>query len=200
MDGGNGLVKMLSGILFTGLLISGCVTRKAEVSQEKSSSGANNVLYRVNSGSFESYTDKSGNVWSADQEFSPGSWGALNGEVVDRGPIEIEDTEDDALYQTERYLLEGYVFPVENGTYRVKLHFAETFEDIWEEGERVYDIQIEGQPVLTKFDPYKITGGLQKAYVKDCRDIKVSDGKLDIKMTEIIQSPMINAIEIIKEK
>src|SRR5262249_23918269 len=92
---------------------------------------------RVEAGGSASYRDVAGNVWSADTGFSGGS-------TVDRGSIAIANTNDDRIYQTERYGMSGYAFDVANGRYTVRLHFAETYTGITACGQRVFDVKVEG--------------------------------------------------------
>ena len=158
------------------------------------------VMLRVNCGATEPYTDKAGNVWLADQSMDTDTkWGAVNGLTVDRGDLGITGTDAPKIYETERYSMEGYKFTVPNGKYTVRLHFAETYDGITAEGERVFSVSINGQTVLNDFDPFKEAGGYEKPVVKTINDIDVTNGQLDISFTTNIQNPEINGIEIISE-
>ncbi|UOQ68636.1 malectin domain-containing carbohydrate-binding protein [Hymenobacter volaticus] len=70
----------------------------------------------------------------------------------------IGGTEDDALYQAERYgTAFGYAFPVSSGQqYRVVLHFAEIYATTV--GQRVFDVSLEGNKVLDNYDIFKKVG------------------------------------------
>ncbi len=80
---------------------------------------------RVNAGG-PAYTDTAGNVWSADTGFNTGtplSWPTN---------LAIAGTSDPTLYRTERWdspsaPVMTYSFAVPNGTYQVRLHFAENY-------------------------------------------------------------------------
>jgi hypothetical protein len=158
------------------------------------------VLLRVNCGATEPYTDKAGNVWLADQSMETGrNWGAEDGLTVDRGDLGITGTDAPKIYETERYSMEGYKFTVPNGKYTVRLYFAETYDGIMAEGERVFSVSINGQIVLNDFDPFKEAGGYEKPIVKTINDVDVTNGQLDIGFTMNIQNPEINGIEIISE-
>jgi hypothetical protein len=158
------------------------------------------VMLRVNCGATEPYTDKAGNVWLADQSMDTDTkWGAVDGLTVDRGDLGITDTDAPKIYETERYSMEGYKFTVPNGKYTVRLHFAETYDGITAEGERVFSVSINGQTVLNDFDPFKEAGGYEKPVVKTIKDVDVTNGQLDISFTMNIQNPEINGIEIISE-
>jgi hypothetical protein len=158
------------------------------------------LTLRINCGATEPYTDKAGNTWLADQGMETGKeWGAVDGLTVDRGDISITGTDVPKIYQTERYSMEGYKFTVPNGKYTVRLHFAETYDGITAEGERVFSVSINGQTVLGDFDPFKEAGGYQKPVVKTIEDVTVTDGQLAIGFTVNVQNPEINGIEILSK-
>ena len=144
---------------------------------------------RINAGATTPLTDASGNAWLPDQGFT-------EGEVSDRGnDLTIANTKDPALYRTERYSMTAFSQPLPNGKYVVKLHFAETYEQVTAAGERVFTFDVEGK-VVKDFDVFALAGGGQKAYVETVT-IEVADGKLDIVFTSQVQNPTINGIEII---
>ena len=144
---------------------------------------------RINAGATTPLTDASGNAWLPDQGFT-------EGEVSDRGnDLTIANTKDPALYRTERYSMTAFSQPLPNGKYVVKLHFAETYEQVTAAGERVFTFDVEGK-VVKDFDVFARAGGGRKAYVETVT-IEVADGKLDIVFTSQVQNPTINGIEII---
>jgi len=156
---------------------------------------------RVNAGELGAFKDNAGNAWQPDQYYAKGKgYGFQGGDIVDRGAgTKIEGTEDARLYQTERYALESFTAEVPNGTYTVKLHFAETYSDITYDGPRVFDVKIQGAEVIKDWDVYKSAGGLNKAVVKEFKDIAVADGVLKVEFVTKQQSPEINAIEVLAQ-
>ncbi|MBV9864637.1 MAG: glycoside hydrolase family 92 protein [Abitibacteriaceae bacterium] len=97
------------------------------------------------------------------------------------------------VYQSERYGSDfSYTFPVpRHGRYNVRLHFAEIFEDA--PGQRLENVQINGQPVLTNFD-VAATAGFNKAVVKDFPDITPdAQGNIVVRITAAPNSPDQNA-------
>jgi chitodextrinase len=149
------------------------------------------ALIRVNSGG-ESYTDGSGNLWSADYGYNTG------------GPYSTSDpisgTTDDVLYQSERFDLSTspellYSFDVPNGTYTVNLYFAELFSGAFGVGLRVFDVLIEGGLVLNNLDIYSEVG--QTAALIKSFAVTVTDGQLNIEFRHEIENPKISAIEVI---
>ncbi len=156
---------------------------------------------RVNAGDTAKYTDKAGNVWQPDKYYAKGAgYGFVGGDSIDRGAsTKIEGTADPKIYQTEHYSMDGFKAEVPNGKYTVRLHFAETYEDIATDGPRVYDVKIQGNVVLKDFDPAKAAGGQRKALVKEYKGIDVTNGILEIGFDSKVQNPEINGIEIISE-
>jgi Malectin domain len=146
-------------------------------------------VVRIRAGDSAPFTDASGNVWLGDQGFA-------GGETIARpGDMKIENTKDPGLYRCERYSMTAFSYPLSNGKYTVKLHFAETFEDITGPGQRVFSFDVEGRE-FKDFDVWVKAGGSQRAYVETV-PVDIADGKLDIRFTSNIQNPEINGIEII---
>jgi malectin (di-glucose binding ER protein) len=144
---------------------------------------------RIDAGATTNFTDSSGNVWLADQGFT-------GGEIVTRADdLQIAGTKDPAIYRTEHYDMTAFSWPVPNGKYIVKLHFAETYEGITGAGERVFSFNVGGHE-FKDFDVWAKTGGGQRADVETV-NVEVTDGKIDITFTPGVQSPEINGIEII---
>ncbi len=146
---------------------------------------------RINCGG-DDYKSQEGIEWSRDLFFIGGRRAQLRSE-------EIEKTEDDPVYQTERYFLPNevtpgsYRIPLPPGEYRITLHFAERSNR--EAGARRYDILLEGQIVLKNFEPLKF--GFCAAHSEE-RRIAVHDGFLDIDLMPRNKNPMISGIEIEK--
>jgi hypothetical protein len=79
----------------------------------------------------------------------------------------------------------------------VKLHFAETYEDITGPGQRVFSFNVEGRE-FKDFDVWVKAGGSQRACIETV-PVEITDGKLDIKFTPNVQNPEINGIEILPD-
>lgn len=158
--------------------------------------------FQVNCGATEWYQTKSGLWYSPDKPYEAGSWGWEGGGPNDVWPpydssvAEIRDTDDDPIYQRHRYGMHAYRFTVPAGHYAVQLHFAETFRFV-DPGERVFRVDLEGQPILDRFDIRATVGAINWAY-DHVAEIDVVDGVLDITFTP--QSPeygpVINGIHI----
>jgi len=149
---------------------------------------AGKLPIRIKTGVTAPLTDETGTVWLADQGFA-------DGETIDRSGTKIANTKIPSVYGAERYGMSKFSYSVPNGKYVVKLHFAETFEEITAPGQRVFSINVEGKE-FKDFDVFAKAGGAFKAYVETV-EVEVKDGKLDITFTSKTENPEINGIEII---
>jgi len=97
----------------------------------------------------------------------------------------------EGVYQSERYGSDfTYKFPVPAGSYTVRLHFAEIFNDT--PGQRIETISLNGEPVLKKFDAAE--SGQNKAVVKEFHDIHPNaKGEIRIRVQADPKSPDQNA-------
>ena len=109
---------------------------------------------------------------------------AVDTKVPNAGP--------EALYQSEHYGSDfSYSVPAPKGTYRVRLHFAEVFDDV--AGQRLENISINGRRVLTGFDIAAIAGQ-NKAVVREFTGIQPNaQGKIVIRIEAAEDSPDQNA-------
>jgi beta-glucanase (GH16 family) len=151
------------------------------------------AIVRIDSGSYETYTDLQGNVWSPDSNY-------IGGYVVDRGAdVAIDTTAEGAaperVYQTERWGLPGYAIPLPNGWYTVKLHFAETAGGPSKAGDRVMSVNAEGA-LMEGIDAIAETGSKFKALVKSA-EVYVGDGVLNLDWKATADDPMVDGIEIL---
>ncbi|HEX8675613.1 MAG TPA: malectin domain-containing carbohydrate-binding protein, partial [Segetibacter sp.] len=117
----------------------------------------------------------------------------------------IAGTDEDALYLKEQSSNGDkkpfrYEFPVTNGAYAVRLHFAEVY---WGApgsgvsggaGSRVMSVSIENRLRLVNLDVSEEVGGAT-AIVKNI-PVTVTDGKLDIKFSASVNRPMVVAVEV----
>ncbi len=139
---------------------------------------------RINCGGDE-YVDVKNNLWFDDIL-------ALGGHMISCQDT-IASTEDDVLYQTARFGMTKYEFPVQdNGLYGFDLHFAEFQHQT--AGARVFDVLIEEKSVLKDFDIFA-EGGSLSAVIKSGK-IQVNDNRLDISFVAKAGEPMIAGIEI----
>jgi hypothetical protein len=144
-------------------------------------------IIRIKAGKSEPVKDAEGNAWLADQGFE-------GGQTIERPDIQIANTKSPDLYRAEHYSMDSFSWPVPNGKYLVKLHFAETFDGINGPGERVFSFNVQGKE-FKDFDVWVKAGGPLKAYVETV-PVEVSDGKIKITFTPKVENPQVCAIEI----
>jgi hypothetical protein len=141
---------------------------------------------RINAGG-PAYVDSAGNTWAADNSFyggdAVGTSGAITGAAIP------------AIYQTARVGSDGYEIMVPNGTYTVNLKFAEL--QYSSPGQRLFDVSLNYQYVLSNFDIFAAAGGNNRA-VDRTFTTTVTSGTITIIFVGENGPPAINAIEILK--
>ncbi|MEX0289689.1 MAG: malectin [Flavobacteriaceae bacterium] len=159
---------------------------------------SDNPVLRINCGGEEvSYGDI---VFTVDDFFTGDTEGFDNLEIPD-----ILETEMDSIYVTERISSAAlgnfeYKIPITNGTYKLRLHFAEIFwgapgGDAGSSDSRVFDVDVEGEVVLNDFDIFAKVGAVT-ATVEEFV-VMVEDQELNIKFTASTDRPKISAIEVL---
>jgi len=140
---------------------------------------------RINAGGTP-YTDLETNQWSANEGFTGGvNFSSQNA---------IAGTEDDLLYQTERFGDQfAYNLAVENGSYDVTLKFAEVFFN--QAGQRVFDVSAEDEVILDDFDIFNESGGKNIA-VDRTFTVDINDGSLNLDFLASLDKAKVSAIEI----
>ncbi|GBD93200.1 flagellar basal body rod modification protein [bacterium BMS3Abin05] len=148
---------------------------------------------QINAGG-NAYTDGNGNIWNADQAYLPGSWGYVNIDTSKTWSTtaDIANTDNDPLYQTERWGNFSYLFDLPNGNYTVSLDFTELY---WHApGKRIFDVRIEGTTVIDDWDMYADIGyrtATSKVFM-----VNVTDGQLNIDFQASVDSAKVSAIKI----
>jgi Malectin domain len=141
------------------------------------------------------FKDAEGNVWIGDRYFAGGSVTELPNQHIAR-------TRNSELYLTGRTGVFSYKIPLAPGTYELRLHFAETTYSPASslgggENSRVFDVQLNGRPLLQQFDIVS-DAGANTADVRVFRDISPgNDGYLHLDFAGSLGLPIINAIEIV---
>ena len=168
---------------------------------EQSTEPLGPTIIRINSGGPEiAYGDV---IFQADQYFEGPSEAYTNPSVT-----EISDTDMDEIFLTERVTEDNnptspfsYAIPLTNGSYTVKLYFAEIYWGVENPemleggvGSRVFDIIMEDAQIFTSYDIYKDVGVATAS--SRMYDIEVIDGELNILFEATVDRPKISAIEI----
>ncbi|MGV8835176.1 malectin domain-containing carbohydrate-binding protein, partial [Cellvibrio sp.] len=156
----------------------------SRVSSSSSSRAAETFVYAINAGNSSAAT-LNGVVYQPDRFASGGTT-----QTVTDG---IAGVTEDALYQSERYGTYTYEIPVSNATYNVVLHFAELYHN--GAGARAFNVSVEGQAVLSDFDLFGLVGR-NTAYDQRVNNIAVTDGKLTINLTTIVDNATISGFAI----
>ncbi|WP_168216021.1 malectin domain-containing carbohydrate-binding protein [Halorussus marinus] len=161
--------------------------------------GGGDTVFALNAGG-SAYTAADGTVYQADTNFDGGT-------AYDTTE-QIGDTQDDPLYQTERYGNFTYDVPLEDGEYEVTLQFAEIFQGVaasdspdstgptdgTNENDRVFDASIEGEEVLSNYDIFAEVGPLNAT--EETFTATVSDGELSVEFSTVYDNAKVSAIEV----
>jgi hypothetical protein len=141
------------------------------------------VVFAVNAGG-PAYVDAAGTLYEADTQFSGGS--------TYHRTAPIAGTDDDVLYQSERFGDFAYNVPLPNGSYVVTLHFAELY---WQKaGRRVFDVEIEGTEVVSNLDLVATVGANVAHEV--AIPVRVTDEELNIRFYADRDNAKVSAIRI----
>jgi serine/threonine protein kinase/predicted Zn-dependent protease len=171
---------------------------------------------RIDCGAREDGRGSRGEDWGRDRFYRGGRWTPtwfpwLPWVYKYSYSDEIDGTEDDPLYRTERWFPEeevegGYRIPLPKGFYRIALGFAEISNTLlgthkrdmaWIEkqgaGPRRFAVQVEGRIAVEDCEP--VRKGFAAADVHAV-ETEVLDGILEIRLLPKVGDPIISAIEI----
>lgn len=139
-----------------------------------------------------SYTDHSGQVWSADRF-------VMGGKLVLRTEY-IKGSGDADLYLGERFGRFDYAIPVPPGKYAVTLRFSEQWFKDGGSGKRLFDVYANGVALLHDFDLYREAGGALRPFDRTFHGIEPNaQGKINLSFMPVVNYATINAIEVIDE-
>ena len=203
------LIYAVAGCALVGALVSGLWpvwTSRSTGATGRSASGAGvqvssataSETIRIIAGMTQpSYADRSGHVWQGDRFFHGGD------AFVAAGPL-IHRTTDPLIYQTRREGDFSYDIPLKPGCYELHLHFAETIFGPGNvagggEGTRVFQVSVNGKPILSEFDVLSEAGGANIALERVFKDISPDgDGLLHIRFLPLLrEKAILSGIEIL---
>jgi hypothetical protein len=146
---------------------------------------SDSVFFAINAGGPE-YVDTNGTVYMADTNFSGGK--------TYRTVKSIGGTQEETVYQSERYGDFSYDIPVPNGNYIVTLKFAEIY---WRAADRRrFDVEIQGNEVVSNLDIFATVG--QDSAIDVDVPVSVLDGVLKIDFFTDKDNAKVSGIKILK--
>ena len=146
---------------------------------------------RMNMGYGSSYTDGSGKVWAADP--TSNNFFAVSDTILDANGVAVADQ---TIYRNVSWNNQmTYDFTVPNGTYTVKLKYAETY--FTSSGQRVFNVYINGTQVLTDYDIF-IAAGNRAFTARDevFPNIVVLNGTISIMEQASVDDSLLAGVEI----
>jgi len=144
----------------------------------------------------DKYIDRAGNVWLGDRYYTGGDVSVQQLQYLPRAP----DTE---LYQNFRFGDFSYDIPLRPGSYELHLYFLETHFGPGSlsgggETSRMFDILLNGQPLVKLFDIIKDAGGNNIGDERVFKNVTpASDGHLHLKFRRLTESALLNALAIV---
>ena len=138
---------------------------------------------------------KSSQGFLADQSWNENTeYGYMEGTPSEYpSSLQINGTELDSIYRSNRYGLVSYRVRVPNGKYNVKLMFAEEYFSVADK--RVFDVYVESNLVQNNFDIYE-NANINTAYDIDVNEVEVNDGILEINLCAEKDNPQLNGLVI----
>ena len=146
------------------------------------------IPLRINVGG-QALTDAAGNKWTADMYASGGTTDAQAAGKA------IAGTASQQIYQDERYGDFAYKIPLANGSYKVRLHFAEIYTACQTAGCRVFNATIESAAWLTKYDIAAKVGAMKA--VTEEKIVTVTDGELTLVFVSQTGAAQLAGIEVL---
>ena len=158
-----------------------------------------NYLQRIACGSTSNLTDCVSNNWPSDHAYTNGSFGYAGGTpgYVSTTVTGICATAQE-IYRHERYSVSSsgyrYFFDCPPGVYETTLVEAETY---WTAtNQRVFNVYIEGQQVLTNLDLFAAAGKNMPTNLVFTNI--VADGQLEVLLTPVVDNARCSAIQVRK--
>jgi len=199
--GGLVLAVVMAGILLAWRKHTGALVKASPAASPSSLAGSPVVAGALDSVRIlcgypkDKYIDRAGNSWLGDRYYSGGGTASQPPQFVARAP-------DMTLYQTFRSGNFSYHIPLKPGNYELHLYFVETHYGPGSlsgggEASRLFDVLLNGKPLLRIFDIIKDAGGNNIGDERVFKDVTpAADGYLHLSFQALIDSPILNAIEI----
>jgi hypothetical protein len=133
-------------------------------------------------------------AWTADAFFDTGNTATTTSAIKLGG---VTNPAPQEVYQSERYGNFTYTLPnlSTTTTYTLRLHFAEFY---WTSpGQRVFNVSVNGSPVLTNYDIVQDAGGPLIAVAKDFSTMSDSSGNITISFGTVVDNAKVSGIEVL---
>jgi hypothetical protein len=152
----------------------------------------------------ERSVDRFGVEWGADRYFSGGEqnhW-QFGGKEMGVPVRTIRGAPDQLYFRSFRFGNFSYQIPLPAGKYDLRLYFSEViflpseFGD-GVENRRIFDVHLNGQPLLSSFDIAADAGGANTADIRAFANVSPVNGLLTLDFRPILSGAWLNAIEII---
>jgi len=162
----------------------------SEIDVATNEGGDGEVIHALNAGG-DTYISQTSGIEYIDDETT----GWVSGGSTYSASNSIGGTQDDTLYQTERYGDFSYAIPMENGSYDIVLKFAEIYQD--NPGNRIFDVEIEGERIIRDLDLIFRTD--KYAAYDVVMPVSIMDGELNIAFVSVTDNAKLSALEIRRE-
>ena len=106
----------------------------------------------------------------------------------------IKGAEAAPVYQSCRIDAKRYSIAVPDGKYKVTLCFCESAYH--QAGKRVFDVVLQGNTVLSRYDIYSDAGGTCRAVDMSFDGIESKDGRIEVSFEKEVDWPCISAIKV----
>lgn len=133
--------------------------------------------------------------FSADRDYTGGSAYLAPEGVLTSG---VAAPAPEALYRSERYGRSAFSYSVPGlspgRTYLLRLHFSENY---WREpGRRLFDVRVNGRPLLDRFDIRAAAGGSFRAVTREFFVATDARGYLNVRFVPWLDNCKVNGIEV----
>lgn len=133
--------------------------------------------------------------FAGDAYFSGGT-AASTAAAIDRSGL--TNSAPESVYQSERYGNMTYTLPglTAGASYRVRLHFAETY---WTAaGQRRFNVAINGAGVLSNFDVFASAGKKDRAIIREFDATATAGGQIVILLSGLVDNANVSGIEVMQ--
>ncbi len=215
-SGASTTAKIVNDALVVGLPVNGADKGTIVVEAKNTAGGtvtndlvytvtASDILYRVNAGG--NHVSDVPMEWSQDSKAAASAYlqngGASHTSNVTISKfadmVDVNDLNTD-IFKTQRYCTSGamsYEFPMRNGDYTLRIYMADAYQGTSNIGDRVFDINVNGQTVKKNFDIVAAFGFEVGGFVEV--PVHVTANKATLSFTRISgkDNPVVAGVELL---